>query len=221
MDKQFLFFILSLSISFAAILGVIRFRKMDTAYHPFIYYTWLSLMIEIAVFVLLSFEMDDSVGVLLNISALTEFYLLASLFLNWGLFKRNKKFFYATIAFFFLLYFSTIFERGYNKRNHLGSIANSFGLIFFSISAFNTMILNERINIFKNAKFWICIGIVIFYTCSILVSTGRVSFVKQHLSQDFIDSVWQIKAYSNLLVNLLYAVAVIWIPRKKNIITLF
>jgi hypothetical protein len=27
--------------------------------------------------------------------------------------------------------------------------------------------------------------------------------------------------YSNLLVNLLYAVAIIWIPRKKNFTTLF
>lgn len=216
-----IFFLLSLSIIFAALLGVIRFRNMEPLYHPFIYYAWMVLLVEIVVYILISKKMYTQTGIILNLFALAEFYLLTLLFHNWGLFKRNKNIFIAIIAFFFLLYVSTLFLRGYTKRNLFSGIIDSFALIFFSITTFNKMILNERINIFKNAKFWICIGMVIYYTCVILVSTETITFSKAQISKDFSNSIWQINAYANLLVNLLYAVAVIWIPQKKNIMTPF
>lgn len=214
------FFILSLSIVFAAVLGVIRFRKMDPAYHPFVYYACLSVLVEIIVYILLSNSMTYMVGSVYNLFALAEFYLLVLMFHNWGLLKRKKDYFFIIIGLSYLLFASTLFIRGYNKINYFAQIVNSFALIFFSISAFNKMILNERNNIFKNAKFWICIGMVIYYTYFILVNTEKISFLHLKPSKYFDYKVWQINAYANLLVNLLYAVAVIWIPRKKNIITL-
>jgi len=215
------FFLLSLSIIFAAILGVIRFRKMDPAYHPFVYYCCISVLVEILVYLLLSGNMQYLVGTVYNIFGVVEFWLLIRLFYNWGLFKRKKSVFIAINLFSVLLRAGTLYIRGYDKINYFASIVNAFALIFFSISAFNRMILNERKNIFKNAKFWICIGIIIYYTCFILVSTEKLSFLHLNPSKNFDYKVWQINAYANLLVNLLYAVAVVWIPRKKNIITLF
>lgn len=191
---------------------------MDPAYHPFVYYCCLSLLVEIPVYVLLLHNMDYIVAAIYNLFTLAEFYLLARMFYNWGLFKRDKKIFILIITFSFLLFVCTLYIRGYAKTNYFARIVDSFALIFFSISAFNKMILNERNNIFKNAKFWICIGLVIFFTYSILVNTEQLSFLKR--TKYFEGKVWLINAYSNLFVNLLYAVAVIWIPRKKNIITL-
>ena len=213
-------FLLSLSVVFAAILGVVRFRKMDPDYHPFIYYVWLGLVVEIAAYILLSNKKENIVSYLFNFFAIGEFYLLTLLFYNWGLFKRERAVFVSIIFVSILLYACTLYIRGYDKVNYFARIVNSFALIFFSISSFNKMILNERSNIFKNPKFWICIGIVIFYTYFILVYTEKLSFLNIKRSTDFVIKVWQINAYANLLVNLLYAVAVIWIPRKKNIITL-
>ncbi|MFT3937114.1 MAG: hypothetical protein QM726_26035 [Chitinophagaceae bacterium] len=216
-----IFFILSLSIIFAAIIGVIRFRKIDTSYHPFILYACLDLVVEIAVYVLLMKHKQNEVSLIYNIFGLAEFSLLVLLFHNWGLFKRKKSSFVAIISLSVLLFACTLFIRGYSKINYFSEIVNSFALIFFSISAFNTMILSERKNIFKNPKFWICIGIIIYYTCFILVYTEKLSFLNLHPSKTFDYKVWAINAYANLLVNLLYAVAVLWIPRNKNIITLF
>ncbi|GAC1453894.1 MAG: hypothetical protein NVSMB7_16360 [Chitinophagaceae bacterium] len=215
-------FYLSLSIIFAAILGVIKFRRMDPAYHPFVYYACQVVLIEVIVYVLLAGGLANLAGITLNIYALTEFYLLTLLFHNWGLFKRKKNIFLSILAIFFFLFFATMFIRGYARRNHFASIISSFVLIFFSISSFNKMILNERINIFKNAKFWICIGIAIYYTCSVLVSAEMFFIISltHKVTQEFKDNVFQINVYANLFVNLLYAVAVIWIPKKKNITTL-
>lgn len=214
------FFILSLSIIFAAILGVIKYSKMDTVYHPFIYYAWLSLLVEILAYILLMYKMDNIVSIIYNFFALAEFYLLTLLFHNWGLFKSKKNIFLLIISLAVLLYISTLHMRGFDRVNYFARIINSFAVIFFSITAFNKMILNERNNIFKNAKFWICIGIIISYTYFILVYTEKISFLNLKPSKYFDNKVWQINAYANVLVNLFYAVAVLWIPRKKNTLTL-
>ena len=213
-------FLLSQSIVFAALLGVIRYRKIDPAYHPFLYFTWCSLLVEIVVYIAISHNQKELAGSSYNLFALAEFYFLTQLFYNWGLFKRKKVIFFSIIAAFFLLYLSTLSIRGYFKVNYFARIVGSFALIFFSITAFNKMILNERMNIFKNAKFWICIGIVIFYTYFILVYTDQLSFLHFKRKPDLENKIFQINVYANVLVNLLYAVAVIWIPRPKNIITL-
>jgi hypothetical protein len=214
-------FILSLSIVFAAIIGVIRFKKMDPAFHPFVYYACLGLITEIIIYILVGKEMYQTIAIWANVYGLAEFFLLTWLFHNWGLFKKRKKIFVFIIAFFFFLWFITMLIGGYQKINFYFFIIYSFTLIFFSISSFNRMVVNDRKNIFSNARFWICLGIIIFYTYFILINTAKLSFLKPHLTKYFIDNLQAINRYSNLLVNLLYAIAVIWIPRKKNITTLF
>jgi magnesium-transporting ATPase (P-type) len=99
-------------------------------------------------------------------------------------------------------------------------ILYSFALIFFSVSTFNRMVVNERSSIFKNPKFWICLGVIIFYSFFIVYSSTGVTFMYVP-SKEFRRGLQDIMVYSNLLVNLLYAVAVIWIPRKKNFTSLF
>jgi amino acid permease len=97
----------------------------------------------------------------------------------------------------------------------------SFALIFFSVSTFNKVVVHERGNIFRNPKFLICLGIIIFYTFFILVNVTSLSVFKQNVSKSFRANLQQINVYTNLLVNLLYAVATLWIPRKQNFTTPF
>jgi len=214
-------YLLSLSIIFAAVAGAIRFRKIDPSYHPFIYYAWLSVVTETVVYIIIrSGKGDEIAPYVYNIFHVAEFFLLSWMFHNWGLFKRRKSVFIAINVFFLLLYLSTLYMRGHDKLNYFACIANSFALIFFSISAFNTMIVNERTNIFKNPKFWICIGMIIYFTYFILVYTEKLNFLDIKRSDDLKQKIWLVQAVSNLFVNFLYALAVIWIPRKKNTITL-
>lgn len=214
-------YLLSLSIIFAAIGGAIRFRKMDPSYHPFIYYALVSVFTETIVYIMTLNNYQDLLApYVYNVFHLAEFFFLSWMFHNWGLFKRKKSLFIAINIFFLVLYISTMYMRGYGKLNYFACIADSFALIFFSISAFNTMIVNDRVNIFKNAKFWICIGMIIYFTYFILVYTEKLSFLDIKRSPDLNQKIWFVQAISNVLVNFLYAIAVIWIPRKKNIITL-
>lgn len=213
-------FILSMSIVFPLFIGIVRWKQMDTSYYPFIYNLFAVFMVEVIIKLL----NNHPTGIVnaVNVFSLADFCLFAWLFHNLGLFNGNKKIFLliliaAGIAWVYITFFVTRFSNINNPYLLLYSAA----LIFFSVTTFNKIVVHQRINIFTNARFWICIGIIIFYSFFILTrATDLSTGVLKHVSKSFKDNLQLINTYSNLLVNLLYAVAVIWIPRKKNITTL-
>ena len=212
-------FILSMSIIFPLIIGIVRWKVIDSSYYPFLYNMLAGLMVEIIIKIL-----NNPTGITkaVNIFSLIDFCLFAWLFHNWGLFNQNKRIFLIIIfsactAWVYITFFVTRFQH----MNNPFMLIYSAALIFLSVTTFNKIVVQQRINIFTNARFWICIGIIIFYSFFILTrATDLSTGVLKHVSRSFKDNLQLINTYSNLLVNLLYAVAVIWIPRKKNITTL-
>jgi hypothetical protein len=89
------------------------------------------------------------------------------------------------------------------------------------VNTFNKVVVHERGNIFRNPKFLICLGIIIFYTFFVMVCVTSLSVVRQSVTRLFRANLQEINVYSNLLVNILYAVAILWIPRKQNFTTPF
>lgn len=215
-------FILSLSIVFAVVIGIVRFRKIDRAYYPFIYYISLMLLVEIIVKLLMNNGLSNALIVFLNLYTLAEFSLLTWLFHAWGLFNRNKTIFVSVLGAFVVAWgVVTLFIENVFTPNYLFRILYSFALVFFSVSTFNKMVVHHRGRIFRNAQFWICLGIIIFFTFFLLDCSTKLTLLGLTTSKVFRANLQKIIVFSNLLVNILYAVAVIWIPRKKNFMTRF
>lgn len=215
-------FILSLSIGFAVIIGIVRFRRIDPSYYPFIFNAIAALTVEILNRILTTTGHPHAFTFALNVFSYIDFYLFLWLFHNWGLFNRKKSTFIAIASVFFIIWvISNAIFTGFIRGNSFFYIVYSFALIFFSVNAFNKMVVHERKSIFKSPKFWICLGVVIFYSFFIVLASTSLSRFKQNLSIEFRSGLWSINVYSNLLVNILYAVAVIWVPRKKNFTSLF
>lgn len=212
-------FILSMSIVFPLIVGIVRWKLIDPSYYPFIYNLLAVLLAEITIRLL---NGSSSVVKSVNVFSLVDFCLFAWLFHNWGLFNGNRKIFLLVLALAGTVWtYTTFFVTGFRQMNNPFLLIYSAALIFLSVTTFNKIVVQQRINIFTNARFWICIGIIIFYSFFILTrATDLSTGVLKHVSKSFKDNLQLINTYSNLLVNLLYAVAVIWIPRKKNITTL-
>ncbi len=215
-------FILSLSIGIAVIIGIVRFRRIDPSYYPFLFVCFAALAVELLHRTLMENGLPKSLFFLLNVYSYVDFLLFLWLFNNWRLFNRSRSTVIAIAGAFFLAWLVTniIFTSFINKANLYFFILYSFALIFFSVSTFNRMVVHERSSIFKNPKFWICLGVIIFYSFFIVYSSTGVTFMYVP-SKEFRQGLQSIMVYSNLLVNLLYAVAVIWIPRKKNFTSLF
>lgn len=198
---------------------------MDTSYYPFIYNLFIVLMVEI----IIGAQRNATVVTkITNIFSLADFCLFAWLFHNWGLFNFNKKRFITIIVSAAALWIYITFILGsFSKINNLFLLIYSFMLIFFSVTTFNKIVVQQRTNILTNARFWICIGIIIFYSFFIVTRATDLSTESlKHLTSvlknkhSFRNNLQTINDYSNIFVNLLYAVAVIWIPRKKNTSTL-
>jgi hypothetical protein len=198
---------------------------MDPSYHLFVYYIFFVLGFEVFVYSFMnSLGEQQARNILIpsfNVYAILEFSFIVFIFHKWGLFNNNQKVFISIIIFFFLAWLlSTLLIQGFYKRNHYFAIAYSFVLIFFSISAFNKLVVQERTTLLKNPKFWICLGIIIFFIYFVISSSVKILIVRNENNKELFNRLLDINVYSNLLVNLLYAIAVLWTPNKKNSTTL-
>ncbi|MEP7278909.1 MAG: hypothetical protein ABI813_09725 [Bacteroidota bacterium] len=215
--SETLSFVLSMSIIFSVIIGIVRWRIIDPPYYPFIYNIVVVLLVEI---INGTHKYSVATVQLLNVFSIIDFCLFAWLFHNWGLFNHSRNWFLTIIILSVSTWiYITFFLTGFGNINNPFLLLYSFALIFFSVTTFNKIVVQQRINIFTNAKFWICMGIIIFYSFFMLTRATNLS-TGLHFSRSFRHNLQQINNFSNVLVNLLYAVAVIWIPRKKNITTL-
>ncbi|MFT3825814.1 MAG: hypothetical protein QM731_17985 [Chitinophagaceae bacterium] len=188
---------------------------MDPAYYPFLYYAITVLIVEVTVYLLMRAGLPQVYIAVINIHTLLECWFFSWLFHNWGLFNRNRTIFLSIAAGFTVLWVAlTIFVNGITHSNFYFRVLYSFALIFFSVSTFNKMVVQERGNIFKNARFWICLGIIIFYTFFTMICVTSISW--QHVSKLFRRNLQSINVFSNLFVNILYAIAMLWIPRNKR-----
>lgn len=214
-------FILSLSIGLAAILGIVRFRKIDKSYYPFVYNVTLAFIVEIIVRIFTKTRNIEAFGITLSLYSLVDFILFAWLFHNWGLFNRNKTVFASLIGLFSAGWLTFVIINGFLLENFYYLILYSFALIFFSVTTFNKVVVHERGSILRNAKFLICLGIIIFYTFFVVLCAFQLSFFSHSIGPALRRNVFQINVYSNLLVNLLYALAVVWIPKNKNFTSVY
>lgn len=217
-------FILSLGIIPAVIIGIARFRRIDPTYYPFVYNVSFVLLVEIIVWFIKSANIAGTyagVNIAQNVFAIIDIALFTWLFHNWGLFNYNRKVFIAVLGIFLAAWLTiTVFIYGIERFGLYFLGLYSFILVFFSITTFGKVIIQERINLFSNAKFWICLAILIFYTFFIIFCTTQITLFNLKVSIGFQNNLHRIIAYCNLLANLLYAVAALWIPRKKNYINL-
>ena len=80
--------ILGYSISIAAAIGLIRFRKIIPAYQPIIFIIWLALINHTLSLIMVKLFKSNAVNA--NVYVLLEAILYLWLFRNWGLLKKRN-----------------------------------------------------------------------------------------------------------------------------------
>lgn len=205
--------IFSFSITIAAIIGWIRFKKISPAYYPFIYLIWIGLLNEIISFIVAQHGHPNTLNN--NIYALIESLLITWQFREWGLFNRLKS---AFLIIVFLLSLAWIVDHFFvseiTSSTFYFRIFYSFIIVLMSINILNRLIVSERKNILKNSIFLICISFVIYYTYYVLVMTFLLYGLG--LSYSFMFKIASFLPYTNLLSNLIYAIAILWMPAKQR-----
>lgn len=205
--------VFSFSISIAAIIGWIRFRKINLTYYPFLFCIWIAFLNEILSFFIV--QRGFSTAINDNIYILTESLLITWQFKNWGLFRRAAYLFVLVICAFLVFWVSEcFFINGINLTISYFTIFYSFVIVLMSVNIINQELARESKNILKNPIFLLSVAFVIYYTINVIV--GIFWLYGLQYNNQFAMNITAILLYINLLTNLIYALAVLWMPIKHR-----
>ena len=207
--------ILAYSIYISGILGLIRFKHIRDVYKPFIYLIWVGCCNETLTYFI--GKMGYYTYVNGAIYELLESLLLLWFFKRLGVFKR-KYFLQLLIILFVSLWVAETFfaHRFGTSFTYYYNAVYFFFIVILSIQAINDLLFTEK-ELLKNPTFLICVGLIIFFTYGIIVRMFWLFGL--NISNDFVKSVHTILIVINLLANLIYALAVLWM-RKRQAFTL-
>ena len=90
----------------------------------------------------------------------------------------------------------------------------SFVLVLLSINQINQIIIQGTQQLFKNAKFILCLGFIIYFLYELIYDAAY--FVSYDNDVAAAGKIINMFNYMNAFVNLIYGVAVLLIPKKKN-----
>ena len=203
----------SLSIIVPAIIGLIRFKKINEAYHPFIFYIWVGAFNEI--FGLIMMYTIKSNIVNLNFYLLAESLLLLWQFTRWGLFNKNSFWVKLIIASLIIVWLIENFIiSSITKYDSYFCIYNATINTFMSINIINKLISTERRSLLRNPVFIICSTFVIYYSMSILSEVFWIYGLS--LNEALSKNINAISISTNFISIILYTLAIIWMPIKQR-----
>jgi hypothetical protein len=204
--------ILSLSVFIAGIIAIFRFAQISDVYRPFIYLIWIACITEV-LNIYFAYRFHYNV-VVMTIYGFCESLLLLWFFSRLGIFKGKKNFLYFLISFFLIIWFSENFlGKHFGSRiSYYFDIVYAFLVVLFSIRAINDLLFTEK-ELLKNPAFLICIGLIIFFTYQIVQRMFGLFGLRDSI--DFRRSVQRILSIINCLANLIYALAVLWMRKRK------
>ena len=189
-----------------------RFKTIEPAYYFFLILIWVGLINETINFFLSRAHYSNQVNS--NIYSLAQSLLIVLFFNRLGLFERSKWFFYATLCFFILAWFIDNFILSAENFSSYFTAVTSFIYVLMSISMINRLIVAEVKFLTRNPVFVICIGFILFFTCALIVEIFWIYGL--NASDSFLLGVYLIKTYINIVINLIYALAIIWMPKKRG-----
>jgi hypothetical protein len=203
----------SYSIAIAAVIGLIRFPKLSAAYQPFILITITSFLSEVISHMLIVHQKSNAV--VINVFGIFDALLWLWQFSLWDNGRKNdKRFRIAAIALGSLWIAENIALGKFFVFGSVYPLTFSFLMVVFSAIQMSRQIAVEKANLFTTPEFIICCGAVLFYTYRILIECFYAPGITG--SEIFLGSLFTILSLINFIVNLLYALVVLWIPEKQK-----
>lgn len=202
---------MSFSILLVGAIGIVRFRQIRDSFRPFIYLIWIGCFTELLSFYLVRHHYY-------NIIPYTIYSLFESLFLLWFFQKlgtvKAKPFFYFLTTLFIAAWIieSSVTQRFGDNFTFYFNMLYDLVVVLLSIRAINDLLFVEK-NLLKNPAFLICIGLLIFFTYDIINRMFRLYGLNN--SSAFRTSVSNIQSIINFLANLIYALAVLWMRKRR------
>ena len=203
----------SYSVVIAMTIGLVRLGQMLRTYRPFVFILVLSFLGEVVNTLMVFYYQTNAVSA--NVYVLFECYLWLWQFYCWGAFKKKHLHLWMIVSALTVIWMiEHIWMARIGSFSSFFRISYAFILVFLCIDQLNGLIMNERKTLLRNSRFLICLGIVFFYTYKIMIEAFYL--FELTLSQAFHFYLYFIPVYMNLFVNLVFALAALWIPTRQR-----
>lgn len=204
--------IFGFSIILPAIVGIWRYKKINQIFFPFLICIWIGLLNEIVNYILIDF-FHKSNSINIDIYCLVESLLYVWLFKNFALFSKPKSFILLVGLLCTAWLFENLIISDITQFDSYFTVFYSLIIVLMSITIINRLIV-KQINLLTNSIFLICSALVIYFTLSALTEIFWLYGLNS--SESFRLNIYRIMAYINFSVNLIFALAILWMQRKQE-----
>lgn len=220
MSAQHILLVSTIYVPLAVILWRLYMRPPDQAYYPFAALIIVAALTETFSALSLKFGGFRQNIAILNIYVLLEPLLLMLQFRAWGTFKiRLPAFAILCLLIVIVWVLDTLMFGSLDRLSLYYRISYSFLLVLLAVNHMNYCIVHETRNPLRSGSFLIGTGVLIFFTYKIMVEA--LFLLSDEVSNDFLSASYYIMMYINAFVNLIYALAALWIPMKVRSIRRF
>lgn len=204
---------LSLTVGIGGVIGLVRFRKIGPTYHPFLFLLWLAVLQEGLSILILCLGYSNVV--LYNAYALAEATFICWQFRRWHTF-RSRGFYAALQGLLFLFWCTEWLWGGFFGFLSYFIIFYSFVIVVLGITCINQLLFRDTTPLIRNPVFLLCVCFIVSFGYSALVETFWKVGLRQSLA--FRLHLHALFCFINLLTNLVYALAVLWMPTRLRFI---
>ena len=208
--------ITSYSIVLPAVVAIVRFSKIGSIFIPFVICIWVGLANE-----LLSTGMIRWIGsnaINSNSYVLIEALLLLWLFFRWRTIAKSTGLFPVLLIVMIVVWtMDNVVLSEITRFNSWCRIFYATCILFLAIVELNKILFLPNVKVSQDAAFIICCGFVLYYTYKVVVEAFWIYGLND--TPAFRKDVYVMMDIINLIVNVLYTYAIIWI-RKNKIYTL-
>lgn len=205
-------FLLSLIVLFPCISGLVRWNKIRQMYQPF-----LILMIIGAVTEFVNYyggiKGKDN-NITLNVYSLLEWTFIIAQFYYWRYYSHTRRWYpYIGIVCLVLWFIEIFYLSNIREIGVIFRLASAFLIVTLSINEINYIIINESRELLKNARFLICTGFLIYFLYQLLLE-GFIYITADEKDNTTANQIIELSFYINAFVNVIYGIAVWFIPKR-------
>ncbi|MVT08233.1 hypothetical protein [Chitinophaga tropicalis] len=205
-------FLVSQLVIIPLLIGLIRFNRTVASFQPFLLLLSLAFLSETISFICIR-VLNTSNAVPSNLYGLAESIVIIYQFYVWGFLRRKPRLFSGLLLGLGMLWITeNILFNKIETFSPWFRVTYAFVSVLLSINEINYLIVQDNKNLIKNARFLVCLGFIIFFIYQIIYEASL--FVGS-------DTVFALRVifmfnYINAFVNLIYAIAVLFIPVKPS-----
>jgi hypothetical protein len=215
MDTKDFFFLLSMTVLFPFISGLVRVRTTSRLYRPFLLLIALGVLTEIISRIVINYFRTNYV--VINVFSLTECLLIIAQFYYWRYHSRTRRWYpyFGILCIGIWIWENLLFRDVFNEIGTIFRVSEAFILVILSINEINYLLINDNKNLLKNARFLICAGFLVYFLYQILLE-GSI-YISSQQKSPITNQIILVSSYINAFVNIIYGIAVWYIPKRTSL----